>query len=119
MLGLSLSRLPLRSRRYRVERPGHIAACGCGTAAQVRVVMPSNATRASAEWLAYLPVHRQLELFRQKRFSPIDVLEAQIARIERGSQSINAVTCRHFDGARSAAKKSEARYHRGAARTLE
>jgi Asp-tRNA(Asn)/Glu-tRNA(Gln) amidotransferase A subunit family amidase len=82
-------------------------------------MMTSNATEVSAEWLAYLPVHRQLELFRRKRFSPVDVLEAQIARIERGSQSINAVTCRHFEGARSAAKKSEARYHRGEARTLE
>ena len=81
--------------------------------------MRSSVQQGCAEWLAYLPAHRQLELFRQGDLSPVDVLEAQILRIEAGSQSINAVTCRHFDAARSAAKESEARYHRGEVRALE
>src|ERR1700728_4979141 len=79
----------------------------------------SESSEGSAEWLAYLPAHRQIELFRHRRFSPLDVLEAQIRRIEAGSQSINAVTCTHFDEARLAAKESEVRYHRGEARALE
>jgi Asp-tRNA(Asn)/Glu-tRNA(Gln) amidotransferase A subunit family amidase len=81
--------------------------------------MTSNAAEGTAEWLACLPAHRQLELFRQKRLSPVDVLKAQIGRIEAGCQSINAVTCRHIDEALSAAKESEARYYRGEARALE
>src|SRR4051812_43870656 len=103
MLGLPLSRLPLRRRRHRFEWPGDITACGRPAAAEVPVVMTSNAAEGSPEWLAYLPAHRQLELFGEKRLSPVDVLEAQISRIEAGSQLINAVTCRHFDGARTAA----------------
>src|SRR4051812_15476598 len=81
--------------------------------------MSSISPEGSAEWLAYLPAHRQIELFRQRRFSPVDVLEAQISRVEAGTRSINAVTCRHFDEARSAVKESEARYFRGEARCLE
>jgi Asp-tRNA(Asn)/Glu-tRNA(Gln) amidotransferase A subunit family amidase len=81
--------------------------------------MSSSAEEGSEVLLACLPAHRQIELFRQRRISPVDVLEAQIGRIEAGSRSINAVTCRHFDTARAAAKESEARYHRGDARALE
>jgi Asp-tRNA(Asn)/Glu-tRNA(Gln) amidotransferase A subunit family amidase len=81
--------------------------------------MASNADEGSAEWLAYLPAYRQLELFRTKRISPVDVLKAQTSRIEAGSRSINAVTCQHFDEALAAASESEARYHRGDTRALE
>src|SRR5215212_10384927 len=66
-----------------------------------------------------LSAHQQLELFKTKRLSPLDVLKAQIARIERYEPAINACTFRHFDAALAAAKRSEARYRSGDARPLE
>ena len=81
--------------------------------------MTSQPEQGSAEWLACLPAHRLLELFRARRLSPVDVLEAQIDRIEAGSRSINAVTYRHFDEALSAAQECEGRYRRGDQRALE
>lgn len=80
--------------------------------------MRSNPTEAG-ESLVYLPAHPQLELFRQRHLSPVEVLKAQIDRIEAGNLSINAVMCRHFDEALSAATESENRYHRGVPRALE
>jgi amidase len=81
--------------------------------------MTLNIGDGSDEWLAYLPARKQIALFREGRCSPVDVLQAQIGRIEAGSVSINAVTCRHFEEALSAARTSEARYRRGEARALE
>src|SRR4051794_20627120 len=81
--------------------------------------MSPSSEEGSDEWLACLPAHRQITLFRQRRYSPVDVLKAQIDRIEAANQSINAVTCRHFEEALSAARISEARYYRGEARALE
>jgi len=81
--------------------------------------MDSHPSEGSVESLACLPARRQLELFRKKRLSPVEVLEAQISRINSGSRTINAVTCRHFEEALSAARGSEARYHSGEARALE
>jgi Asp-tRNA(Asn)/Glu-tRNA(Gln) amidotransferase A subunit family amidase len=69
--------------------------------------------------LCYLPAHRQLELFREKRLSPVDVLTAQMLRIESVGPSINAITYQHFDQALAAARESEARYIRGAPRALD
>ena len=68
--------------------------------------------------LCYLPAYRQLELFRDKRLSPVDVLTAQIRRIERVGASVNAITYKHFDEAIAAARESEARYTRGMPRAL-
>jgi Asp-tRNA(Asn)/Glu-tRNA(Gln) amidotransferase A subunit family amidase len=81
--------------------------------------MDATPAKGSAESLACLPAHRQLELFRKKHLSPVEVLDAQISRIEAGSRAINAVTCRHFEEALSAARESEARYFVGAPRALE
>jgi amidase len=67
----------------------------------------------------YMPAHLLLEAFRTKDLSPLDVLKAQIARIEDGGKRINAFTHSHFDSALDAAKESEARYRRGEARSLE
>src|SRR3954468_20923474 len=69
--------------------------------------------------LCLLPVQQQLALFKSKRLSPVEVLKAQIARIEKYEPVINACTFRHFDEALAAAKRSEARYHSGDARPLE
>lgn len=67
----------------------------------------------------YMPAHRLLELFRQKKLSPVEVLKAQIARIDQAGDRINAVTHRHCDEALKAAKDSEIRYQRGDPRPLE
>jgi amidase len=80
--------------------------------------MDASLAKGTAESLALLPAHRQLELFRKKHLSPVEVLDAQISRIEAGS-AINAVTCRHYEEALSAARESEARYCGGAPRALE
>ena len=69
--------------------------------------------------LEYMPAHRQLELFRAKQLSPLDVLKAQLVRFQDVGPSINAFTCDHFEEALEAARESEARYKRGDARPLE
>src|SRR5215211_4834239 len=69
--------------------------------------------------LAYLPAHRQLELFRTRQLSPVDVLEAQIGRIEALNPQVNALTYQHFETALDAARESERRYQRRDFRALE
>ena len=86
--------------------------------------------------LAYLAVDEQIRRFKAGTLSPVDVLEAQIARIKElngplnisndeprdfmnFNGKINAVAYEHFDQARKAAKESEARYKAGTARALE
>jgi amidase len=81
--------------------------------------MNRNSKHESVVSLAYFPAHRQLELFRQGHLSPLDVLRAQIDRVEAGGNSINAVTCSHFDEAFSTATASESRYRNGKPRPLE
>jgi amidase len=69
--------------------------------------------------LEYMQAHRQLELFRTRELSPLDVLKAQIVRFEQVGQIVNAFTHAHFEEALIAARESEARYQRGDARPLE
>ena len=69
--------------------------------------------------LLYLSATEQLALFASRDLSPVEVLEAQIARIDEVGESINAVSFRDYDNARAAAKASESRYQRGEARRLE
>src|SRR3982751_5967645 len=73
----------------------------------------------SGDEACLLPANQQLSLFKTKRLSPVEVLKAQISRIERYEPVINACTFRHFDEAIAAAKLSEARYRSGDARPLE
>ena len=63
--------------------------------------------------LVYMPVARQRSLFRSRKLSPIEVLEAQITQIERFGARINPITFTHFDEARKAARRSEACYRKG------
>lgn len=86
--------------------------------------------------LAFMPVEEQLRRFKAGTLSPVEVLEAQIARIEKyngplnttGDEirdfmnfngMVNAITYEHFNEARKAAKESEERYRAGTARSLE
>ena len=51
--------------------------------------------------------------------SPMEVLEAQIERIEALNDKINCIAYRHYDEARTAASESERRYREGKPRPLE
>jgi amidase len=51
--------------------------------------------------------------------SPVDVLKAQIARIESHDHVFNAVTCKYYQEALAQAKESERRYRNGNPRLLE
>lgn len=69
--------------------------------------------------LIYMPATTLLELFKAKKLSPVEVLEAQIAQAEKVEGKINAFSFEYFDEARAAAKESERRYMQGRARPLE
>jgi aspartyl-tRNA(Asn)/glutamyl-tRNA(Gln) amidotransferase subunit A len=69
--------------------------------------------------LHYLSAVEALERFRAKELSPVELLEAVIARAEHVEPSINAFAQEHFDDARAKAKEAESRYVSGEARPLE
>lgn len=71
------------------------------------------------EELCYMPASLQLELFKAKKLSPVDVLKAQIAQIEKYNDKINCITYTHFDDAMAQAREAEKRYQEGTARSLE
>lgn len=66
------------------------------------------------EDLLYLTATEALRRFADKSLSPVELLDAQIARAEATSDSINAFTYTHFDEARDLARASEARWAKGA-----
>lgn len=69
--------------------------------------------------LCHLPVADLIAAFKAGRLSPVDVLQAQIRRIEKYNPLVNAITYKHFDQAMAEARASEARYRQGTARPLE
>lgn len=69
--------------------------------------------------LVYLSAAAQLRLFRARELSPVEMLDAQIARANEVEPKINATAWQFFDEARVAAKHAEDRYMRGEARPLE
>lgn len=69
--------------------------------------------------LAYMPAATQLRLYRSKQLSPVEVLEAQLARADEVEPKINAFAWKFYDEARKAARAAEARYMSGEARSLE
>lgn len=83
-------------------------------------VLASRASTAQAtDDPAYLPASELLARFRARRLSPVDVLEAQIKRIEALNDKVNCITYAHFDEARQAARESEKRYREGNPRPLD
>jgi amidase len=56
---------------------------------------------------AWLPAERQIALFKAGLLSPVDILNAQIARIERHGAALNAITYEHFDEALGAAREAD------------
>jgi amidase len=63
--------------------------------------------------LCYLPAHEALARFRARTLSPVELMQAVIARAEALRDPVNAFTHTHFDAAMDAARKAEARYARG------
>lgn len=60
--------------------------------------------------LAYLSATEQLSLFRSREISPVEVLQAQIARADALAETVNALTWRFNDRALNQARAAEARY---------
>ena len=69
--------------------------------------------------LCYLSATAAIESFKAKRLSPVELMDAVIARAEAVNPAINVFTYKFFDRARDAAVKAEARYMKGTARALE
>lgn len=69
----------------------------------------------TSEDLCYLPAHKALAAFRDKSLSPVELMEAVIARAGVAQPKTNALTFTHFDQAMAAARQAEARYANGTA----
>ena len=69
--------------------------------------------------LAYLSASEQIDGFRGRSISPVEVLDAQIERYGEMGERINAVTDVYFDDARVEAREAERRYAANRARPLE
>lgn len=67
-----------------------------------------------ADDLAYLPAHELAARIRRRDLSPVDVVEACIARITARNPSLNALVYLGFDDARREAKAAEDAVMRGA-----
>jgi Asp-tRNA(Asn)/Glu-tRNA(Gln) amidotransferase A subunit family amidase len=69
--------------------------------------------------LSHLPAAEALRRFAARELSPVELMEAVIARAEAVEPVINAFAQTHFDEALVAARDAETAYARGAARPLE
>lgn len=67
-----------------------------------------------SEDLTLLSAGAQLQGYRQKRFSPVEVTAATLKRIERLNPALNAFVLVDGERAMEAARESEARWRRGA-----
>ena len=69
--------------------------------------------------LCYLTAVEALERFKDKTLSPVELMEAVIARSEQMEPQINAFSFTYFEEAMEAAKVAEQRYAAGTERPLE
>ncbi len=60
--------------------------------------------------LCYLPATEALRLFRERDLSPVELMEAVIARAESVEPTVNALCITYFDEALAAARKAEDDY---------
>ena len=60
--------------------------------------------------LCYLTASEALERFKARTLSPVELLDAQIARTQAINPKLNAITYDYFDRAREQAQKAEAKY---------
>lgn len=63
--------------------------------------------------LCYMSATEALRRFRERTLSPVELMNAVIARAEATQPSINAFTYTHYDEALSLAREAEARYSSG------
>ena len=63
--------------------------------------------------LCYMPATEALALFKQKKLSPVELMQAVIARAEQVNPAINAFTYTYFEEALEKAHKAEAKYAGG------
>ena len=61
-----------------------------------------------------MPASEALRLFKAKKLSPVDLMQATIDRAEATKATINCFTFEHFDEAMALARKAEAKYAKGA-----
>ncbi len=66
--------------------------------------------------LAYISATEALARFKDRSLSPVELMEAVIARAEAVDPKLNAFTYKHYDEALSLARKAEAKYMRDGAR---
>ena len=64
--------------------------------------------------LCYMPANEALRLFKAKKLSPVELMQAAISRAEATERTINCLTYTYFDEAMDLARKAEAKYARGA-----
>ena len=64
--------------------------------------------------LCYMSASEALRRFKDKSLSPVELMQAVIARAEATSRKINAFTYTHYDEALALARKAEAKYAKGA-----
>ena len=69
--------------------------------------------------LIYLSAAEILQLYRERRLSPVEMLNAHIRQFESYNDKVNCAAYEHFDEALEAAKESEKRYRQGNPRPLE
>jgi amidase len=69
--------------------------------------------------LCYLGAAEALDLFRARKLSPVELMDAVIARAERVEPGINALCFRYFDEAREHSRRAEQAWAQGTAGILE
>lgn len=63
--------------------------------------------------LAYMSAHEALDLFRRKKLSPVEHMQAMVARAAEVETKVNALTNTYFDQALAQAAKAETKYASG------
>ena len=63
--------------------------------------------------LCYMPATRALEMFKARKLSPVELMQAVIKRAETMQPVTNAFTFTHFEDALKKARKAEAKYASG------
>ena len=76
------------------------------------------ATSHSESELAYLTIEQASRLLRRKEISPVDLVDAVLARIDRWNPALNAFITVLADSARSQARAAEREIRRGRSRGL-